>query len=152
MLDKDIIKKNIETYKYLINNIKKKKTRPLTYTEKILFTHLSQKNESQPPNQLTRGLDYLNFSPDRIALQDATAQMAMLQFMHAGRDTVAVPSTVHCDHLIRAHQGAQSDLLKAVDENAGRDARATLRDGVQPAPRDRLPARLLRERQRREHG
>ncbi|MFM8838100.1 MAG: aconitase family protein, partial [Bacteroidota bacterium] len=90
--------------------------RPLTLTEKILLTHLwSDSNAS--PAQLRRGVDYVDFAPDRVAMQDATAQMALLQFMQAGRPSVAVPSTVHCDHLIQAKAGAATDLREAVDKN-----------------------------------
>jgi len=88
--------------------------RPLTLTEKILVNHLAD-----PRNQeLERGSSYANFHPDRVAMQDATAQMALLQFMTAGLSEVAVPSTVHCDHLIQAKVGAQIDLGVAVDTNA----------------------------------
>jgi aconitate hydratase len=90
--------------------------RPLTLTEKILCAHL-EKVCDEDGNPLERKKSYANLYPDRVAMQDATAQMALLQFMHAGRDKAAVPSTVHCDHLIRAHTGAKSDLLKAYDEN-----------------------------------
>jgi aconitate hydratase len=72
--------------------------RPLTLTEKILYSHLSEKLPEQP---YSRGVAYVDFAPDRVAMQDATAQMALLQFMQAGRQKVAVPSTVHCDHLIK---------------------------------------------------
>lgn len=90
--------------------------RPLTLTEKILATHLEAiADEDGKP--LVRKKSYANLYPDRVALQDATAQMALLQFMHAGKREVAVPSTVHCDHLIQAHVGAKPDLLRAVDEN-----------------------------------
>ena len=90
--------------------------RPLTLTEKILSAHLEQiADEDGMP--LIRKKSYANLFPDRVALQDATAQMALLQFMHAGKGEVAVPSTVHCDHLIQAHVGAKQDLLRAVDEN-----------------------------------
>ncbi len=90
--------------------------RPLTLTEKILLTHLwSESNVS--PKDLKRGVHYVDFAPDRVAMQDATAQMALLQFMQAGRPSVAVPSTVHCDHLIQAKSGAAADLREAVDKN-----------------------------------
>jgi aconitate hydratase len=89
--------------------------RPLTLTEKILYTHL---HEESPLNNYGRGKDYVMFAPDRVAMQDATAQMALLQFMMAGREKVAVPSTVHCDHLILAEHGADSDLKRANDENS----------------------------------
>ncbi len=83
--------------------------KPLTLTEKILYTHLA--DETTEP--FTRGESYVNFNPDRVAMQDATAQMALLQFMQAGKDKVAVPSTVHADHLIQAKQEANSDLETA---------------------------------------
>jgi aconitate hydratase len=84
--------------------------RPLTLTEKILYTHLW---DGMPSNVFKRGVDYVDFAPDRVACQDATAQMALLQFMHAGKKTVAVPTTVHCDHLIQAKVGAKTDLAVA---------------------------------------
>src|SRR5690554_3360349 len=87
--------------------------RALTLAEKVLWSHLSD-----PENQeYIRGKSYLHLDPDRVALQDATAQMAILQFMLAGRDEVAVPTTIHCDHLIRAHRGASTDLDTANREN-----------------------------------
>lgn len=87
--------------------------RPLTLTEKILYSHMS----SLPASPVAGGRDYVDFRPDRVAMQDATAQMALLQFMSAGIPTVAVPSTVHCDHLIRAEHGAKQDLAKSLEEN-----------------------------------
>jgi len=90
--------------------------RPLTLTEKILLTHLWSES-SVSPADLKRGVDYVDFAPDRVAMQDATAQMALLQFMQAGKPSVAVPSTVHCDHLIQAKAGAAADLNEAVDKN-----------------------------------
>jgi len=87
--------------------------RPLTLTEKILYAHMDE----MPRTPHERGNAYVNFRPDRVAMQDATAQMALLQFMSAGIPQVAVPSTVHCDHLIRAEHGAKSDLTKSLDEN-----------------------------------
>ena len=89
---------------------------PLTLTEKILYTHLWA---GSPDQKLGRGTDYVDFAPDRVAMQDATAQMALLQFMQAGRASVAVPSTVHCDHLIQAEVGAAADL--SVAEVANRE-------------------------------
>ena len=83
---------------------------PLTLTEKILYTHLW---DGMPSSVFKRGVDYVDFAPDRVACQDATAQMALLQFMHAGKKTVAVPTTVHCDHLIQAKVGAKTDLAVA---------------------------------------
>lgn len=87
--------------------------RPLTYTEKILYSHLFE----PLTHEFTRGKDFVNFSPDRVAMQDATAQMALLQFMSAGISKVAVPSTVHCDHLIQAETGSVEDLHRAFDTN-----------------------------------
>lgn len=87
--------------------------RPLTLTEKILYAHLNEPTTAP----LKRGEDYVDFRPDRVAMQDATAQMALLQFMTCGRDKVAVPSTVHCDHLIQAKNESVSDLQTAVDTN-----------------------------------
>ena len=88
--------------------------RPLTLAEKIMYGHLAD-----PRGQdLTRGESYLLLKPDRLAMQDATAQMALLQFMLAGRTTAAVPTTVHCDHLIQARLGALADTTKAVEENS----------------------------------
>ncbi|HEY4288339.1 MAG TPA: aconitate hydratase [Puia sp.] len=87
--------------------------KPLTLAEKILYSHLFE----TPARAYDRGKDYVDFAPDRVAMQDATAQMALLQFMTCGRDKVAVPSTVHCDHLIQAKVGAVSDLATAIDVN-----------------------------------
>jgi len=97
-----------------INLIKNKLQRPLTLTEKILYAHLSVE---EPLENYSRAIDYVNFSPDRVAMQDATAQMALLQLMNSGRQTVAVPSTVHCDHLIQAHVAAATDLQTANETN-----------------------------------
>lgn len=88
--------------------------RPLTLAEKILYTHLW---EGTPAKAYSRGVDYVDFAPDRVAMQDATAQMALLQFMTTGRPKVAVPSTVHCDHLIQAKVGAVDDLKVANEKN-----------------------------------
>ncbi len=88
--------------------------RPLTLTEKILYAHLYGGKVGE---SYQRGVSYVDFAPDRVAMQDATAQMALLQFMQAGKATVAVPSTVHCDHLIQAKDGATEDLAIANDEN-----------------------------------
>jgi len=87
--------------------------RPLTLTDKILYSHLCEEASSK----IERGKDYANLAPDRVAMQDATAQMALLQFMRSGKKTTAVPSSVHCDHLIRAQDGAEEDLDRASDEN-----------------------------------
>jgi aconitate hydratase len=88
--------------------------RPLTLTEKILYSHLYS---GIPTESHERGAAYVDFAPDRVAMQDATAQMALLQFMQAGKDRTAVPSTVHCDHLIQAKVGAEQDLATALDVN-----------------------------------
>jgi len=88
--------------------------RPLTYVEKILYCHLSEPVKSK----MHRGRTYSYLAPDRVAMQDATAQMALLQFIRSGKPRVAVPSSVHCDHLIQARDGASEDLSRANDENA----------------------------------
>ncbi len=88
--------------------------RPLTLTEKILYAHLT---DGEATEALERGKSYVNFAPDRVAMQDATAQMALMQFMQAGKAKVAVPSTVHCDHLIQAETGAVADMEKALSIN-----------------------------------
>jgi len=106
-----------EVYRQLPTRVaeaREKLGKPLTLTEKILYTHL---HPESPLRQYGRGKDYVFFQPDRVAMQDATAQMALLQFMMAGRDKVAVPSTVHCDHLILAETGAEEDLARANDQN-----------------------------------
>ncbi len=109
----EMIKKVYSEYRGKIEAARKILNRPLTYTEKILYTHLWE----TPKSELKGGKDYAELAPDRVAMQDATAQMALLQFMSAGRKTTAVPSTVHCDHLIQAQVGAADDLLRATDEN-----------------------------------
>lgn len=88
--------------------------RPMTLAEKILYSHL---HPESPLQEYQRGKDYVFFQPDRVAMQDATAQMALLQFMMCGREKTAVPSTVHCDHLILAEDGADKDLKKSIDVN-----------------------------------
>ncbi len=93
--------------------IRKRLNRPLTLAEKILFGHLKDPKEQD----LERGKSFLLLWPDRVAMQDATAQMAILQFMLSGREESAVPATVHCDHLIRACKGNETDLARAMDEN-----------------------------------
>ena len=89
--------------------------KPLTLSEKILYAHLW---DGKPTKPFTRGKDYVDFAPDRVACQDATAQMALLQFMQAGKPKVAVPTTVHCDHLIQAKDGAATDLKHANDTSS----------------------------------
>src|SRR6056297_542397 len=88
--------------------------RPMTLTEKILYSHLYN---TERPRDFIRGEDYVNFAPDRVAMQDATAQMALLQFMNSGKDTTAVPSTVHCDHLIQAQVDGKTDLHNSLNIN-----------------------------------
>jgi aconitate hydratase len=112
--DIDMIKALYEAMPAKIKAAREKLQRPLTLTEKILYAHL---NEESPLDNFARGKDYVFFSPDRVAMQDATAQMALLQFMTCGRQVAAVPSTVHCDHLIQAKVGAEQDLAVAIDEN-----------------------------------
>ncbi len=97
-----------------ISNARKLLNRPLTLTEKILYSHL---HIDQKLENFQRGKSYVDFAPDRVAMQDATAQMALLQFMQSGRSKVAVPSTVHCDHLITAKEGAATDLAFATKES-----------------------------------
>ncbi len=109
----EMIKKSYSNYKSKIDEARKVLNRPLTFAEKVLYSHLWNK----PEKEYVRGKDYVELSPDRVAMQDATAQMALLQFMSAGRKTTAVPSTVHCDHLIQAQVGAKDDLLRATEEN-----------------------------------
>ena len=108
--DIEMIRKVYENYEKKIPEMREIIGRPLTLTEKILYTHLADGNISAP---FRRGEDYVDFHPDRVAMQDATAQMALLQFMMAGKEKVAVPSSVHCDHLITAKEGADKDLEKA---------------------------------------
>lgn len=98
-----------------IKSYKEKNRLPLSLTDKILISHLWGGYNEQ---DLQKGRSYVEFAPDRVAMQDATAQMALLQFMQAGRDNVAVPSTVHCDHLIQAKNGAETDLKTALDINS----------------------------------
>lgn len=115
MFDLDMIKKVYSLFPERIASAKKIINKPLTLTEKILYAHLWQGN---PTNGYERGASYVDFAPDRVAMQDATAQMALLQFMQAGRPKVAVPSTVHCDHLILAKYGADRDLASSKESNS----------------------------------
>lgn len=112
--DLNMIQQVYNRYGSRIEAARKAVGKPLTLTEKILYAHLSAGDASQ---ELHRGVDYVDFAPDRVAMQDATAQMALLQFMQAGRPQVAVPSTVHCDHLIQAKIGADEDLDTAKSQN-----------------------------------
>jgi len=111
--DIDLIQKVYEQLPGKVAAARKLLGRPLTLAEKILYSH----TYDAPTRAYGRGHDYVNFSPDRVAMQDATAQMALLQFSTCGRDKVAVPSTVHCDHLIQAKTGAAADLATALDVN-----------------------------------
>jgi aconitate hydratase len=112
--DIEMIKKVYANFGPRIEAARKVVGRPLTLSEKILYTHLWEQNTGKA---FVRGTDYVDFAPDRVAMQDATAQMALLQFMQAGRPKVAVPSTVHCDHLITAKDGAEFDLPAANTES-----------------------------------
>ncbi len=112
--DIEMIKKVYANFPSRVEAARKLLNRPLTLTEKILYAHLHQ---SQGLEEFQRGKSYVDFAPDRVAMQDATAQMALLQFMQAGRPKVAVPSTVHCDHLITAKDGSKTDLSAAVSGN-----------------------------------
>ncbi|MCI0530050.1 MAG: aconitate hydratase [Nitrospira sp.] len=109
----DLIKKLYVSMPEKLAKARKKFGRPLTLTEKILVAHV----DNFETQVWERGKAQLSLRPDRVAMQDATAQMAMLQFMQAGKKKVAVPSTIHCDHLIRAEVGSQKDLVRALDEN-----------------------------------
>ncbi|WP_140938989.1 aconitate hydratase [Sphingobacterium lumbrici] len=113
--DIDMIKKVYSQYDERINAARQIVNKPLTLSEKILYTHLWNGNAS---DAYERGKSYVDFAPDRVAMQDATAQMALLQFMQAGRPQAAVPSTVHCDHLIQARDGAEQDLTRAKQESS----------------------------------
>ena len=112
--DLDMIKKVYERYPERIEAARKIVNKPLTLAEKILYAHLWEENAKAEYN---RGKDYVDFAPDRVAMQDATAQMALLQFMQAGKDKVAVPSTTHADHLIQAKVGASKDLQDGINKN-----------------------------------
>jgi aconitate hydratase len=113
VFDLDLIKKLYGRLPSKVDAARKLVGKPLTLAEKILYAHLYV----DPTRAYERGKDYVDFAPDRVAMQDATAQMALLQFMTCGRDKVAVPSTVHCDHLIQAKTGASADLATALDVN-----------------------------------
>jgi aconitate hydratase len=108
--DIEMIKKVYDNMTTRVDAARKIVGRPLTLTEKILYSHLWDGTASKA---FSRGVDYVDFAPDRVACQDATAQMALLQFMHAGKSKAAVPTTVHCDHLIQAKVGASTDLAVA---------------------------------------
>jgi aconitate hydratase len=114
VFDLDMIKAVYNRFPARIEAARKIVGRPLTLSEKILYTHLWS---GEPSQAYERSKSYVDFAPDRVAMQDATAQMALLQFMQAGRKTVAVPSTVHCDHLIQARVGSTQDLTEALNKN-----------------------------------
>ena len=105
--DIEMLRNFYASYAAKVDLAKKKLGRAMTLAEKILYAHLYDENTL---SAFRRGEDYVNFRPDRVAMQDATAQMALLQFMNAGKQTSAVPATVHCDHLIQACKGAKTDL------------------------------------------
>ncbi|SIO55925.1 aconitate hydratase [Chitinophaga niabensis] len=113
VFDIDMIKKLYAALPGKVEATRKMLGRPLTLAEKILYAHLY----APTTTPFERGKSYVEFAPDRVAMQDATAQMALLQFMTCGRASVAVPSTVHCDHLIQAKTGAEADLATAIDTN-----------------------------------
>ncbi len=113
--DLDMLRAFYKAYKQRVEQAREKLARPLTCAEKILFAHLTA---GQEPQTFTRGESYATFGPDRVCMQDATAQMAILQFMNAGRELPAVPTTIHSDHLIRAQKGAAVDLSTALEENS----------------------------------
>lgn len=114
LFDLELISKVYQELPGKVERARKQLGRPLTLSEKILYSHLF---DDQPLSDFKRGSSYVNFAPDRVAMQDATAQMALLQFMNAGRLKTAVPTTVHCDHLILAETGAESDLDVALRQN-----------------------------------
>lgn len=114
LFDFPIIEQFYQNYSEKVKQARKLLGRPLTLSEKILYSHLSHESEQKV---YERGKEYVLFNPDRVAMQDATAQMALLQFMNAGIDRTAVPSTVHCDHLIQADVGASEDLNVALKQN-----------------------------------
>jgi aconitate hydratase len=114
MFDLDLIKKNYKELSDKVTKAKNHLNRPLSLSEKILYAHLYQ---DQKLLDFKRGTDYVDFAPDRVAMQDATAQMALLQFMNSGKNKTAVPSTVHCDHLIQASKNGLADLNDAIKIN-----------------------------------
>ena len=114
ILDIDMLKDFYASYAQKVDSARQTICRPLTYTEKVLFAHMYADNALKP---FKRGVDYVEFRPDRVAMQDATAQLALLQFMNAGKPRVAVPASVHCDHLIRADVGVEKDLPAALETN-----------------------------------
>lgn len=114
ILDVDMLRGFYASYASKVERARVTIGRPLTYAEKVLYAHLYNPGDLLP---YKRGESYVDFRPDRVALQDATAQMALLQFMNAGKDQAAVPASVHCDHLIRADEGVEKDLPVALEAN-----------------------------------
>ena len=112
--DIEMIREFYKNYSSKIERIREKIKKPLTLSEKILFAHLYNENDIR---DFKRSEDYANFKPDRVAMQDATAQMTLLQFMNAGKESSNVPATIHCDHLIQAYKGAEEDLKNAININ-----------------------------------
>lgn len=112
--DIEMIREFHKNYSSKIERIREKIKKPLTLSEKILFAHLYNENDIK---DFKRSEDYANFKPDRVAMQDATAQMTLLQFMNAGKESSSVPATIHCDHLIQAYKGAEEDLKNAININ-----------------------------------
>lgn len=110
----EMIREFYKNYSSKIERIREKIKKPLTLSEKILFAHLYNENDIK---DFKRSEDYANFKPDRVAMQDATAQMTLLQFMNAGKESSSVPATIHCDHLIQAYKGAEEDLENAININ-----------------------------------
>ena len=110
----EMIREFYKNYSSKIERIREKIKKPLTLSEKILFAHLYDENDIK---DFKRSEDYANFKPDRVAMQDATAQMTLLQFMNAGKESSSVPATIHCDHLIQAYKGAEEDLKNAININ-----------------------------------
>lgn len=113
--DIDMLRSFYSNFPKRVDAARKHVGRPLTLAEKILYAHLYNESDIRP---FRRGEDYVNFRPDRVAMQDATAQMALLQFMNAGKSESAVPATVHCDHLIQANMGAKTDIATATQSNS----------------------------------
>ena len=114
MFDLELIEKTYGNFGLRIEKARKVLQKPLALSEKILYSHLF---DPEKVENFKRGIDYVDFAPDRVAMQDATAQMALLQFMNSGKEKTAVPSTVHCDHLIQASVGGRSDLKFALESN-----------------------------------
>ena len=113
--DIDMLRSFYSNFPKRVDAAREQVGRPLTLAEKILYAHLYEESDICP---FRRGEDYVNFRPDRVAMQDATAQMALLQFMNAGKSKSAVPATVHCDHLIQANMGAKTDIATATQSNS----------------------------------